>query len=1198
MITDVKFEAHNPTPYSLLPPRRTPLEQTSSSILTNMSIPSPSPTPNASVATGDASIRSSISVKDRSINSLHSRAPASQEQRQYSLPTFREAEPPLPLRTNSDAPPLRRPHRVPRDVEYVVNAPLPPCRASPQGLTQDSRGARTGLDDNGVHVHMSETALMSILPVEATLTVDTTDGRVPAAKRSFPTLRMPHQKQSGSRAIHGRSDIGSTSTPPFTGEQRALDPNITAMQPERATAHATRANAVTGSGTTLQLHSPLTSVPFTSRHSAVTEVLRRSRPAPLAHAGSLQSRALDALGRSALLGSISDTSRIPPTVSSASEGNHLLGLLSPHPPASLRQLHTEGVSRGSDGRLHVRPPCSPSRPLSSLSCVMICDTQHLPQSDSECLSTPSSTCRRSAYSVSTSRNMREMLPIIDPFVGCVEMPSAGVRARPTRPHGRRTRSGIADLLTSFSTPAGTTSSSDSVLEHGVTSMRRCNSVRAWSLTIEPPPTRSSGSASTATMRVAETSPALSTAPSPPPSLSSVTEETEDQAREKRPSRDSQKTCKAPALTTPHSPHGPTAHTLTLKAAISGYGAALSGITEAAAACARRKSMEDHQRKQLRGSRALQHRGRSEVRGASNSVDSVTATPDTDAASSIATTPSFACTTPPQGNTTPAKRSSCRSLCASVISLNNSVMGASPGVVASAAVTTTCQSSPATPAPQGELETDAHHRSSLRSPERQQVAPFLRSASILSMRSSSQERSSRSTAAAGGCSGHGGRGHLGSKLLSFVKVPPLVCGAQGLSFCSLTASGVQAWVEEGAIDAPLDVCVTTVSSLLRRTDSQLRTADSSVCCGSNLLRLIPRSCECAAGVGSVLRPRSSFCCSHLGLSSRAKRSGCSSLQLTPPPPGTPATATHFTNNVSFHRTIFVNSSPRSVVGVSEDDAASVTTTTTTTTTTAAHSITPSKARVLLSPVGQSSAYQDEEESEVQRSMMIGFASAQEATIATRTVSEEMQPSGIGVMGAMLEHPDAPPFAKAAIQRLHMRCPHQLRQTLLHDTHSPPDPLRSGRDDAAAEVPVVVTTTTSIRSCRCMGHSCMTKPQNSSAAAAGADDPRSQEKFSATPLDEQVRTEQSSAPLVPPLCHERCHLCDLHRYSQQQQRTTTVLLESANAIKPLRPNARVPRRLEDASRPVSGGLTATEVHLPKVLVVKRPDPRFSIKRLLGL
>ncbi|CAM69713.1 hypothetical protein, unknown function [Leishmania infantum JPCM5] len=1209
MIPDVKFEVRDPTSSSPLPPKSKPLEQPSSSILRNMSTPSPSHTLNASVRTGDASITSSTPVKDRSINSLHSRAPASQEQRQHSLPTFREAELPLPPRKNSDTRPLRRPSRVPRDVEDVVNAPLPPCRASPQGPTQDSRGARAGLDDNGVHVHMSETALMSILPVEATLTADATDSRVSGEKRSFPTIRVPHQKQGDPRAIHRRDDIGSSSsTPRATGEQRALDPSITALESETVTAHAMQASAVTGSGTALQPHPPLTSVPLASRHPTVVEVLRRPQPAPSAHAGSPQSRALEALGRSALAGPISDTSRMPATDSGASEGNHLLGLLSPHPPASLRPLDTEEVNGGCDGGLQVPPPCSSSRPQSSLSClistedgtegksrvdscVMVCDTQHLPQSDSECLSTPSSTCRRSAYSVNASRNMLEMLPFTDSFVARAEMPSACVRARPTRPLGRRTRSGIAGLLTSFGTPAGTTSSSASVLEHGVAAMRRGNSARTRPSTLEPPPTRSSGSASRATMRVAETSHVLGTAPRPPPSLSSATEEKEDQAREQPPSRDSQKTCNAPALTTPHSPHHPAAHTLTLKAPISDCGVAQSGI----AACARRKSMEDQQRKQLRGSCALQHRARPEMCGAPNIVDSVTATPDADAASCIATTPSFTCTTSPQGNATPAKPNSCVSLGASVISLDDSVMGASPGVVAAAAVTTTSESSPATPAAEGELEADAHHRSSLRSLERQQVNPFLRSASILSMRSSSLGRSSPSTAAAGGRSGRGGRGHHGSLPLSFVKVPPLVCGAQGLSFCSLTASGVQAWVEEGAVDAPLDVCVTTLSSLLRKTDSQLRTADSSVCGGSNLLRLIPRS-ECAAGVGSILRPRSSFCCSHLGLSSRAKRSGSSSLQRTPPPPGPPVNVTNFTNNVSFHHTIFLNSSTRSVVGASEGDAASVATTTTTMTTTAAHSITRSKARVLLSPVGQSSAYQDEEESEVQRDVMIGFASAQDATIATRTVSEEMQPSRLRAMGAMLEHPDAPPFAKAAIQRLHMRCP-QLPQTQSLDTHSSPDLLRSGRDDTAAEAPVIVTTTTSIHSCRCMSHSCMAKLQNSSAAAVGTDDPRSQE-LSATPLDEEVRTGQSSAFLIPRICHDRCHLCDVHKYAKQQQRTTTVLLESVKAIKPQRQNALVPRSIVDANRSVAGCLTATEVHLPKVLPVKRPDQRFSIKRLLGL
>ncbi|CAG9577878.1 hypothetical protein LMJF_29_1410 [Leishmania major strain Friedlin] len=903
---------------------------------------------------------------------------------------------------------------------------------------------------------------------------------------------------------------------------------------------------------------------------------------------------------------------MPATDSGASEGNHLLGLLSPHPPALSRPLDTEEVNGGCDGGLQVPPPCLSSRPQRSPSwlistkdgtegksrvdsCVMVCDTQHLPQSDSECFSTSSSTCYRSAYSVNASRNMLEMLPFIDPFVKCVKMPSACIRAGPTRLRGRRTRSGITDLPASFGTPAGTTSSGDSVLEHGVAAMRRDNSAQTRSSTLEPPPTRSSRSASTATMRVAETSHAWGTAPPPPPpSLSSAPEEQEDQALEQPPSRDSQKTCNAPALTTPHSPHHPAAHTLTFKAPISDCDVAQPGI---AAACARRKSMEDQQRKKLRGSRSLQHHGRPEVCSAPNSVDSVTATPGTDAASSIATTPSFTCTTSPQGNGTPAKLNSCVSLGASVISLDNSVMGASPGVVAAAAVTTTSESSPATPAAKGELETDARHRSLLRSLERKQVNPFLRSTSILSMRSSSLGRSSLSTAAAAGRSGRGGRGHHRSQPLSFVKVPPLGCGAQGLSFCSLTASGVQAWVEEGAVDAPLDVCAMTLSSLLRKTDSQLRTADSSVCGGSNLLRLIPRS-ECAAGVGGILRPRSSFCCSHLGLSSRAKHSGSSSLQRTPPPPGPPVNVTSFANNVSFRRTIFVNSSTRSVVGASEGDAASVATTATTMTTTAAHSITRSKARVFPSPVGQSSAYQDEEESEVQRDVMIGFAFAQDATIATRSVSKEMQPSRLRAMGAMLEHPDAPPFAKAAIQRLHMRSPYQLPQTQSHDTHSSPDLLRSVRDDAAAEAPMIVTMTTSVHSCRCMSPCCMAKPQSSSAAPAGADDPRSQEKLSATPLDEGVRTGQSGVSLVPRIGHDRCHLCDVHKYAKQQQQTTTVLLESVKTIKSQRPNALVPRSVVDASRSVAGCLTATEVHLPKVLPVKRPDPRFSIKRLLGL
>ncbi|CAJ1014239.1 hypothetical protein, conserved [Leishmania lindenbergi] len=1202
MVPDVRVSVCNTTPPSVLPPNRKPLEHPDLPTFAITSILSPSQVLNASVSTSASSIASSTPVRARPTNSMHSRAPESLQPQQCPLPHFCEAVLPLSPRKTDDARPLRRSHAVSCENGHGVNAPLAQCLSSSKRSVQDARGAKTGLSDIGMHVRISATALMPILPVTATHTAAATDYPMSAATPSLPMPRIPHQKRGGRRALHRCNDSGSGNPPRVTGELGELYPSITLLPPVTATVRVTQAKAATGRSTTLQPRPPFTCVPFMPYHPSVVV-----RPQPAQSSNPSESRfgAPDAFGRSTLAESLSHTSHMFATGYGASEGSEQLRLLSLHPQASLKLLDPEEVSEDRGDSLKVLSPWPPSQLQSSLTCpfstpdgaegkshtdsfVGVSDTLYSRQLDSERLPVLSSACRRVAYSVNASRDMPVVLPFIDPFAEFEGMPC-----------GRRTSSSTTGLLASFGTPAGTMNSSDSVLENSVAALPGSGSVQTRSWALGPPPARSGGSScathtypnsgrvTMATMCAVESSYALAAA-QPGRFLCPASEEKQHQVCEQPPNHDFQKICDTAAPTTPRSTHHSAAHISTLEASMNDCSVVQSSLTATTALCARRKSLDGQKRKQLLGSCTSQHCGPREMRGTSNRVDSVAAISDTVTATTIFTTPSFTRTVLPQGTATPTTLSSRVSLSASKLLVGGIVLGASPQVAVAAA---------ATQAAEEGIETGMGHGSSLRLLERQWASPSC-SASTLSMRSSPLGRSNRGPAAAGGRSGPGGQRHDDFQCPSFMSVPPLVYGAQALPFCSLTASGVRAWVEECSVDAPIDICATSLSSLFCKTDSQLRTADSSVSGRRNLWGPMPHG-ECAVGVSGVLRPSYSFHRSRLALPSEAKRSGgCSSRRKSPLPPSLPATVDNLTNNSPFQGAVFVDSCTPSVVKGNESDAGSVAATTTTMTTTAVTTIARLTSRVIVSQMGPSSTYREDEGTEMVSDMRMSFAPARNAAIMRSTVREEMRPSRIRLMDTMLEHPDAPPFAKAAAQRLHERRTHQLQQAQSHGTYCPPDLVRSDVVSAAAEVPVIVTTTTSIRSCSGMSNSCMTQPQTSSGAAAGADDPHHQEQVLPLPSNKQGRAGQLSASLVPCLYHAYHYPCDVHKHSKQQQHTTMVSFESVKAINPLQPNALVPRAIVDASTPVPGCLTAAEEHLPKVLPVKPSGPHYSIKCLFGL
>ncbi|KAG5473807.1 hypothetical protein LSCM1_04437 [Leishmania martiniquensis] len=732
-----------------------------------------------------------------------------------------------------------------------------------------------------------------------------------------------------------------------------------------------------------------------------------------AHSSGATSGASDTFDCSTAAVPLSHTFHLPATGYSVFKGSGQPGPRSSHPPTSLRRFDREEAYGGRDSGLQILLPCPPSRPQSSLSCLMstsegaenkgcadslasASDPLYLPHSDSERLFTLSSTSRRSVYSVNASPKMIELLPFIDPFAGCKGLPCTCVRARPMRPRGGLTRSSVADFFTDFGTPGGTMSSSDVALERGVVLLPGSGSAQIRSSTLEPRPTRrgehfctkyiyrSSGSATTATTRVVDTIHTLTT-PLPAPPLSPDNEAGENYPCGSSPDHGPQQTCSVPAAITPHSP----VDTLALEGLTSDYSVTKSGTTVAVAAG----------------------------------------------------------------------------------------MGTSPP-------------SPATTTTEGSMETVARQRILPSWLEWQWESSFSRSASMISVRCSSLGCISPGTAAAAGHRKYDKQRHPGYQTPSLAEMLPHVFGAQELSFSSFDASGVRAWVEEATVDAPLDFCATTPWAMPRKPDLPLLTSDSS---GSSFLRRIPRG-EFAVGVGGILRSHSSFCHSRLGLPRQAKRTYGSSQHRTPPAvPSLPVTLTDFTKKVTVHRSIVPHSDARSPVRVDKGDAASVTATTSANvTTTAAPSTTRSTTRVILSQVWQSSACERDEESAVLSDMVIGLAPPQDAAVSMPGVGEEARLDCIRAMGVLLEDPDAPPFAKAATQRLH-----QLRRAQSRRVHSPPNLMCRGREDLTEEAPVLLTTTTSSCSCLCKSHSCITKRRSFIAAAAGAQGPRSMEQWPPMP-----------------------------------------------------------------------------------------------------
>ncbi|KAK7200066.1 hypothetical protein NESM_000056100 [Novymonas esmeraldas] len=1027
-------------------------------------------------------------------------------------------------------------------------------------------------------------------------------GRFGGSRTVRPTQAAPHGDDEASTNDGGHCEVqraersaGSSACAPSSGASPFSSRDAPAAAPARQ-AGATHLQP--------QPHPPAGAAPFTPRRLAtMLDVLQRPLAALSASASASRCGAIDAFGRSLLAGSLSHTSRVSAPDCGTSQCSEHVGLLASHAPPDARLLDTAEVSGGRGGGLHMLLPYPPARasggslshPISASdgaegkshteSSAGASDTLYLPQSDSERLLMLSWTCRRSAHSVSASRNASEMLPFIDPFAANDGMPSTCIRACPTRPRGRRARCSIAGSITSFGTVAGTMSSSDSVIRPGVSEPQNSDSARTRSSNFDTLVTRSdgassatymcssSGAASTATMRTAGmVSTSESTLPAPPAAsaVAAAVELHQTAESEYTGGCGSSSNGAAVAASASTLPVGAgrvaaVAHLRGVPA--DGDDAAPSGVVAASAvgtACVGQRSVDER--------RPLSPRDASACNGAA---------------------------TPAQGGLGLTRSGS------------RVARSVSPSVSAVA-------TPPPTPATEEDTDADALPRAAIRWLEQQRPQqPYgnasVRSTSALSMRSSLLGRSGPGSAAgAAACrSGLAAQGYSGSQSPSFVDVPPL-------AFCSFAATWMRGWAEEAAVDAPLEVCGTTVSSLLRKADPppsppppRVSASDDSVGACSELSRLFasgdPATAAAAAAVGGILLPHSSFCRSRPGPQlAKAERSSGSSLHRLPLPPTTPsAGVAGFSSNVAVRHTILVNSTTtaRSVV---ESSAASVATTTTTTTTTAVSSVTRSTARVLVSQAGHSSAWGDEEEAAVVRDMMLGSVPPlpRDAAAETPTASErEMPPSRTRAMDAMLEHPDAPPFAKAARQRLHERRSHTLRRTRSRSLHSTPETAAAV---VTPEAPVTVTAAVLARSCHSVSHSFRTQSRSSSAVVASAEwrcgEHDDADDDAGAVVDElaAAAVTHSSTSLVSQ-GHNAC--CQVARHTTQGA-LLALTAEFAKSKNPLQADAPLIRRAlengSDASAAASRAvhLTATEIHLPKVLPVTASHKRVSLMRFLGI
>lgn len=865
----------------------------------------------------------------------------------------------------------------------------------------------------------------------------------------------------------------------------------------------------------------------------------------------------------------SATDRCGTTASSqASGGVSELATLSPTAPTSMvRLLPGEGEEPGGrsrGGRVQHLQPSSIARSYGTsattldsdaaaaagsaadgksraASSIGVSDAFFLPQSDTERLLLLSFTCRRSVNSACGSRNASELSNIVDPFAGCDVQPYASIRAGPTRPRGRRSRpAAVVGSLTSFGTAGGTLSSSDTAPIDGAGAGQRSRSAmedllqltRATGSSSGTDVCPSSGGASTATMRSA-VQPSAGTAARHAPAA----------PRAGRPSTSLPGTASRTA--TPTSPSQDTAALTT---------ATTGSVTPDASACEQsadlaRQSVPAAMLKQHETARSTRRRqATAPMGGLPPSSGSSAAKPARTAAPAVAA--SAAVAPPPCGSaalphtSTPTLLSGRVPSPASLVPLEGSVSGVSALVDGG--------------------DWDLPCRGSVRWLEQQRQQhrehSFVRSPSILSAPSSSVCRGS-SGAALAARSGHSGHhAHSSSLSPSVVDLPPFVGGTRITSFCSFVATaGVRTWVEEMTVDAPLDVCATTVSSLLRKHESlQLRaTAESaSDFGGSNLSR----------GLEGVLRSHGSFGPSRLGVSGRTDRSAGSAQQQQPMMADMMGPPMAFASSTAIRSTVLISSSSHSVVGFADGDGAAVTTT-------SFSSTTRLTGRLVRSQAGPSGAFGNEEEESaaVVRDVMLGSLPVR-GSIATGVDDcfGEADPSQYcrQAVDAMLAHPDAPPCARAAVQRLHGVPP------------PPPPPSSASPASPRGTAKTTMLQTMSI-------HSYHSATVSSVVERGHVDAP-------------------SSGSLVPLQQPQQPHDAKGGVHADREKQTLLALRQAAEidagrAVNPLCPRSVGPLgHLSDSQRLARGEacLTSTEVHLPKLLPPRRSRRRFSVKALFGL
>lgn len=479
-----------------------------------------------------------------------------------------------------------------------------------------------------------------------------------------------------------------------------------------------------------------------------------------------------------------------------------------------------------------------------------------------------------------------------------------------------------------------------------------------------------------------------------------------------------------------------------------------------------------------------------------------------------------------------------------------------------------------PPSRDEAESEAHHRNTVRWLPGE--SPSFRSVSGGSMRSSLLLRADPLTSRSAPVHGHPVAGYVAHGSSSPLHSPLAGDVPRSISFHSLPAARVHVWSAEESVDLPMDVCGTgtAFSSEKDKTDSPSRTTEGSLT--TNASGYAGYGVECPNLTSACFQQLNSFSRSRVSVSGgAAQRStvggggGAShhgsmavvnlasttnsglARATTLVSSTTRTTTTHTTTTTFATADGAAESSKTGIAATANPAAGGAAATTTTVTTTAVSSITCSARHIIVAQRSGGGA-----------AAMVAAATA--SMLAAAIDSPLDRSNGLmheaargdaaqSLDAVMVDDPDAPPFAKAALRRFREQNPMKngsatrRAEPRTRDTATSPRRARTHSQNSVADCPVsFFVSTAAVQSC-CTTHSFMAEARCINRSTANS-----------PPSPQHSPPPPSSTALV-----------GRHRTSEEAEACVEKV------AKPLRAN---PLAVPAAARESTEPLTATEIHLP--------------------